>query len=175
MTAWDDFALVGRVARPQGHRGQVIVNLETDFPADRFAAGAIVWMLQGPGPVAVRILEARVHMGRPVLTLEGVSSMNEAERLRGAELRVPAAELTPLPAGSHYRHDLVGCRVETLDGRPVGIVSAVEGRAGAERLVMGAGRGEIQVPLAGPICVEIDVAGRRIVIDPPEGLLDLNA
>jgi 16S rRNA processing protein RimM len=175
VPSWDEFALVGRVARTHGHRGQVIVNLETDFAADRFAAGETVWVLREGTPAPVRILDARMHMGRPVVLLEGVGSMSDAERWRDVELRIPASALRPLPPGTHYRHDLVGCRVETADGREVGVVRAVEGIPGAERLVMGDGRGEVQVPLVDAICVEIDVAGRRIVIDPPEGLLDLNA
>ncbi len=176
MSAWDDeFAVVGRVARTQGHRGQVIVNLQTDFAAERFGAGATVWMLHDGTPVPLRILESRMHMGRPVLTLEGVGSMSEAERLRDVELRVPASELRPLPEGTHYRHDLIGCSVETTDGRAIGTVRAVEGTTGAERLVVGEGRGEVLVPLAAPICVTVDIADRRIVIDPPDGLLELNA
>jgi 16S rRNA processing protein RimM len=175
VSAWDDFALVGRVARAHGHRGQVIVDLATDFAEERFAAGATVWRLSDDGPLPVRVLESRMHMGRPVLTLEGIESMNDAVRLRGVELRVPAAELRSLPRGSHYHHDLVGCTLTTVGGRVVGVVRAVEGRPGAERLVIGEGRGEVQVPLVDAICVEIDVVGRRIVVDPPEGLLELNA
>jgi 16S rRNA processing protein RimM len=175
VAAWDDFALVGRVARTHGHRGQVIVDLVTDFAAERFAAGATVWTLSDESPVPVRILESRMHMGRPVLTLEGIGSMNEAVRLRGVELRVPASELRGLPQGSHYHHDLVGCILTTVGGRVVGVVRAVEGRPGAQRLVVGEGRGEVQVPLVDAICVEIDVVGRRIVVDLPEGLLELNA
>jgi 16S rRNA processing protein RimM len=174
VTAWNEFALVGRVARTHGHRGQVIINPDTDFAAERFAAGETVWVLRDQQPVPLRILESRMHLGRPVLMLEGVGSMNDALGLHGVELRVPASELRALPPDSHYRHDLVGCRVETVDGRDVGVVRDVEGSPGAERLVMGAGRSEIQVPLVRSICVTIDVAGRRIVIDPPEGLLDLN-
>ena len=176
MPTWDDdFAVVGRIARTQGHRGQVIVNVETDFADERFKPGATLWMRRGEAPVPVRIVDSRMHMGRPVLTLEGVATMTEAERLRGVELRVPVAELRALPAGAHYRHDLVGCVVETVDGRAIGTVRAVEGAMGAERLVVGEGRAEVQVPLATPICVSVNVADRRIVIDPPEGLLDLNA
>jgi 16S rRNA processing protein RimM len=79
-----------------------------------------------------------------------------------------------LPAGSFYRHDLVGCRVETRDGQAVGTVSGVEGTMAGSRLVIDGARGEILIPLASDICTTIDVDGKRIVVEPPEGLLDLN-
>ena len=175
MAGWDDFVLVGRVARPQGHRGQVIVNPATEFLAERFAPGQGVWMLRNGEPAEVTIRDARVHKGRPVLTLEGVGTMNDAELLRDVELRVPSGGLKELPAGTFFHHELIGCTMTTLDGREIGVVRAVEGAKGSQRLVVGEGRGEVQVPLADEICVQIDLEARRIVVDPPEGLLDLNA
>jgi 16S rRNA processing protein RimM len=172
--AWDDLVLVGVVARTHGHRGAVIVNPETDFPEERFRAGATVWMRRGGLVTPVAIREAWFHQGRPVLTFEGVVSMTDAEPLRGAELRVPEDALHPLPEGSYYQFRLVGCVVVTVDGEPVGEVRAVEGDAGGQRLVVDAPAGEVLVPFVAPICTSIDVDGRRIVIDPPDGLLDVN-
>ena len=116
----------------------------------------------------------RFQNGRPVIGLQGVETMNEAEQLAGLELRVPVESLAPLPEGTFYHHDLVGCRVVTNDGQDVGTVEGVEGTFAGSRLVVAGGRGEILIPLATEICRTIDVAGKRIVIDPPEGLLDLN-
>ena len=172
--AWDDLVLVGVVARTHGHRGAVIVNPETDFPEERFRAGATVWMRRGGEAAAVEIRDAWFHQGRPVLTLEGVESMNDAERLRGAELRVPEAALQPLPDGRYYHFRLVGCEVVTARGERVGEVRAVEGDAGGERLVVDGPDGEVLVPFAEAICTSVDVEARRIVIDPPEGLLEIN-
>lgn len=172
--AWDDLVLVGVVARTHGHRGAVIVNPETDFPEERFRAGATVWMRRDGRATPVAIREAWFHQGRPVLTLDGVESMTDAERLRGAELRVPEDALQPLPDGSYYQFQLVGCEVVTVDGEPVGEVRAVEGDAGRQRLVVDAPAGEVLVPFAAPICTSIDVDARRIVIDPPDGLLEVN-
>ena len=76
---------------------------------------------------------------------------------------------------TYYEHDLVGCVLVTRIGRELGTVRAVEGGGGTTRLVAGSGRGEIQVPLVHDICVRIDIEEKRIVIEPPEGLLDLNA
>ena len=171
---WDDYALVGRVARAHGNRGQVIVNPETDFLEERFRAGNVVHVTRGGRVEALRIAEVRFHKGRPVIRFEGVETMNDAEAMAGLELRVPAGELEPLPEGVFYRHDLVGCRVETLAGVAVGQVAAVEGDYGASRLVLREAVGEVLIPLAAHICVRVDIAARLIVIDPPEGLIDVN-
>jgi 16S rRNA processing protein RimM len=73
-----------------------------------------------------------------------------------------------------YHHDLVGCDVETRSGQRVGRVTAVEGTTAGSRLVVGGARGEILIPLAAAICTTIDVAAKRIVVEPPDGLLELN-
>ena len=100
--------------------------------------------------------------------------MNAAEALAGAEIRVPVRQLKALPAGTYYRHDLVGCLVETENGVTVGEVVGVEGSLTGSRLVVKTVRGEALIPLATEICTTIDPADRRIVIKPPDGLLDLN-
>ena len=168
-------AAVGRIARAHGIRGQVIVNSETDFPEQRFKPGAKVFIRRGSSVDALVVATVRFQNGRPVIGLEGVETMNDAETLAGLEMRVPVEELAKLPAGTFYRHDLVGCHVVTGRGEEVGIVEGVEGTVGGSRLVVACAKGEILIPLVSEICPTIDVAARRIVIEPPEGLLDLNA
>lgn len=174
-TNWDRMVTVGRIARAHGNRGQVIVNPETDFLDERFRPGARMYLLRDGAPRAVALTAVRFHQGRPIVALEGVESMTAAEALAGVELRVPPETLPPLPDAVFYRHDLVGCAVRTMDGRSVGTVARVEGSVDAARLVVEAGRGEVLIPLAADICVRIEPAERVIIIDPPEGLLDLNA
>jgi 16S rRNA processing protein RimM len=168
----DDLLLVGRIARAHGNRGQVIVNLDTDFPEERFKVGQI--LLVGPEHEAREIREVRFHQGRPVIALNGVETMNDAEALAGAELNVPASTVAPLPEGVFYRHELVGCDVRDRDGRSIGRVMAVEGPLERSRLVVSGERGEVLIPLVANICTSIDPAGQVIVVDPPEGLIDLN-
>ena len=168
-------ALVGQIARAHGNRGEVIVNLETDFPEERFQPGAELFTLRAGAVEKLEITAVRFQSGRPVVAVAGVVTIDAAERLAGLELRIPAARLVALPEGTFYHHDLVGCRVETRGGAAVGAVEAVEGAAGSSRLVVGGAHGEILIPLAAGICTLIDVTAKRIVIDPPEGLLDLNA
>ena len=106
--------------------------------------------------------------------------MDEAEALAGRELRVPESELPGLPSGSFYHHALAGCTVRTVEGADVGTVTEIAGSAGAHRLLVrragdpDGATGEIDVPLAESICVEVDPERRVIVVDPPAGLLELN-
>jgi 16S rRNA processing protein RimM len=174
MYKWDEMAAVGRIARAHGIRGQVIVNLDTDFPEERFQPGAELFVQRDRHVEPLTITTVRFQQGRPVLGLRGVDDMNAAVALAGIELRVPREWLATLPAGTFYRHDLIGCEIETNDGRRIGVVSAVEGDSGGSRLVVDTPRGELLVPLAAEICPTIDPAARRIVIAPPEGLLELN-
>jgi 16S rRNA processing protein RimM len=175
MTAkWAEMAVVGRIARAHGIRGQVIVDPETDFPEERFQPGAEVFIEREGKPEALRITAVRFHRERPILGVDGVATMNEAELLAGRELRVPREWLAPLPAETFYRHDLVGCSVWTAGGDRVGEVSRVEGTMSGSRLVVNGVKGEILIPMVAAICRTIDVGGKRIVIDAPDGLLELN-
>jgi len=171
---WAAMALVGRIARAHGLRGQVILNLETDFPEERFQPGAELFIERKGRVEPLTITSVRFQRERPVVGLGGVDTVDAAEALAGHELRVPVERLAALPAGTYYRHDLIGCRVETTTGAAIGVVSDVEGTLAGSRLVVDRGGREVLIPLAAEICPEIDPAGKRIVIDPPEGLVDLN-
>jgi 16S rRNA processing protein RimM len=174
MIDWDAMVLVGRIARPHGIRGQVVVNPDTDFVDERFVDGATFWTRSERGDEQLTIASVRVQNGRPVVGFEGFASVEDVERLAGLELRVPESELKRLQQGTYYHHQLVGCRVETTEGWRVGDVARVDGGAGGSTLVVNGRRGEILIPLTQAICVEVDVGARRIRIDPPEGLLELN-
>jgi 16S rRNA processing protein RimM len=171
---WDEMAVVGRIARTHGLRGQVILNRETDFPEERFRPGAELFIERAGRVEPLTITTVRFHGERPVIGLSGVDTVDDAETLAGHELRVPLDRLMTLPPDTYYRHDLVGCRVETTTGAAIGIVTDVEGTMAGSRLVVDGTAGEVLIPLASHICPEIDPAGKRIVIDPPDGLVDLN-
>ncbi|HOG30034.1 MAG TPA: ribosome maturation factor RimM [Vicinamibacterales bacterium] len=171
---WDDLVLVARVARPHGRRGEVILNPETDFPEIRFAPGAAVLVRRGASPERLIVRSVWFMKARPVVGFEGFDSIDDAETLGGRELRIPAEQLAALPPGMFYRHDLVGCLVETTGGEAVGEVAGVEGDGAASRLVVRTPRGEALVPLAAELCPVVDPQARRIVIDAPDGLLALN-
>ena len=166
--------LVGVVARTHGRRGDVVVNPETDFPEERFAPGRTVFIEGTPAPRPLRIRALWFHRDRPVVAFDGIEALSESEKLHGAQLRIPETALRPLPEGTWYAHDLMGCTVRTVQGDAVGAVVAVEGQPGTQRLVVDGDGVEIDVPLVEPICVTVDPRAQAIVIDPPEGLLELN-
>jgi 16S rRNA processing protein RimM len=179
MTApcWPELVMVGRIARPHGIRGQVVIAPETDFVEARFAVGATVWMERSGRLVELRVATSRVHDGRVIVKFDGIETMNDAEVLRGVELRVPDSALPALPDGSFWVHELVGCRVATVSGVAVGEIRRVDFGGAAPLLVVSgdAEAGEILIPLTDAMCRRVDVQAREVVVDPPDGLLDVNA
>lgn len=163
--------VVGRIVRPHGLKGDVVVESATDFAETRFRRGSRV--TTGAGRV-LTIAASRPQGDRWILRFVDLESIEAAEGLRDTELLIEPEALSALPAGQYYLHDLVGCRVETNAGAAVGRVATVY--TGAAQAVLGIDGpgGEVLVPLADGICREVDVAARRIVIAPPEGLLEAN-
>jgi 16S rRNA processing protein RimM len=169
----DEAILVGVVARAHGNRGEVILNSETDFPDERFYPGA---HLDGRGKdgreIALEVETMRMHQARPVVRFVGYNSISAAETLAGVELMAVGAA-ADLPDGEYYHRDLIGCEVVTNDGATIGQVTGVEGDRGANRLVVKGRHGELLIPLADEIC-RVELGERRVIVTPPEGLLELN-
>lgn len=166
--------MVGRVVRPHGLRGQVVIASETDFGADRFAPDAKVWREKGTAISGLTVVDSHPQADRWIVAFENVTTVEEAEALRGVELRIPEDARMPLGPDEYYLYDLVGCEVRTEAGIEVGRVQAVYTGAGGALLSVNRDGAEVLVPLVKAMCPEIDVAGRRIVVKPPEGLLDVN-
>jgi 16S rRNA processing protein RimM len=167
----EDLLLVGRVARAHGIRGHVIVNPETDFMEDRFRVGGVLKVGPAERTRDYEILDVRFQQGRPIVRFAGIETMNDADALAGADLWLGEREMAPLPAGTFYRHDLVGCEVRDAQGRMLGRVTGVEGTLDRSYLVVD---GDVMIPLVEGICLAVDIAGRQVTVDPPEGLMDLN-
>jgi 16S rRNA processing protein RimM len=175
----DDLVLVGRIAKPHGLRGDVAINPDTDFAEDRFAVGARLLLtrrdVEVTGPIEdMTVAAVRFHNGRPIVRFRGLESIDAVEPLAGASLWIRAASRPPLPEGHYYHDALIGCDVETVAGERVGQVTRIDAFGSAPILVVHDGRSDVLIPLAETICIRIDPAVRRIVIDPPEGLLDVN-
>jgi len=169
----DDWISVARIARPQGHRGAVIADLLTDFP-ERFAKLDKAYVKRADGRILILDLEnARLHKGRVVLKFAGYDSITSAEELRDARVIVTRDQLVKLPEDTYYDFDLVGCEVIAVAGQSLGRVEEVQNYGAAPLLVVRDGNRELLIPLVLSICVEIDTEQKRIVVDPPEGLLDL--
>ena len=169
--------VVARLGRPQGLRGEVTVEVRTDDPEQRFAVGSVLLTepaARGPLTVAGR----RWHREILLLTLESpagpLESREDAEALRDTELHVPVADLPELDdPDDFYDHQLVGLAARLTDGTPLGEIVAVR-HEGADLLVVRRPEGgELLVPFVAAIVPTVDVAGGFVVVDPPEGLLDL--
>ncbi|MFN0110796.1 MAG: ribosome maturation factor RimM [Blastocatellia bacterium] len=169
----DELISIARIARPQGVRGEVIADLLTDFP-DRFSKLDATLVKKANGElVSLQLENARPHKGRILLKFAGFGDMNAAEALRDARVMITADQLVKLPADNYYEFDLVDCAVTTVAGQFVGQVTGVQNFGAAPLLVVRDGDRERLIPLVSRICLEVDTAQKRIVVDPPDGLLDL--
>jgi 16S rRNA processing protein RimM len=169
----DDLISVARIARPQGIRGEVIADLLTDFP-ERFARLARVYVKRADGRLLILDLEnSRAHKGRVALKFAGCDSVSGAEELRNARVMVPRDQLVELPEDTYYDFDLIGCEALSVEGQYIGRVEEVRNYGAAPLLVVRDGARELLIPLVLSICVEISTERKRIVVNPPEGLLDL--
>lgn len=168
-----EFLVVARIGRPHGLRGELTVEVRTDDPDERFVPGRR--LLTDPetrGPLTVRT--AAYHSGRWVLGIEGVDDRAGAEALRNTLLLVPAAELPVLvDPEEFYDHQLVGLPVRTGGGEAMGVVSdVVHGPAGDLLVLQRDGR-ETLIPFIRQMVPTVDLSGGFVVVDPPEGLLEL--
>jgi 16S rRNA processing protein RimM len=172
---------VARVLRPHGRRGEVAAEILTDFP-DRLTRLTSVYLWDGnsePRLVNVRgCWLSQSRGGQAIFHFEGSDSISDAEKLVGLEVQIPIAERMPLPGGSYYVTDLIGCEVRDGEGRELGRVRDVqftgEDTPGTALLVIDAPEGELLVPLAQEICTRIDLDARRIDVNLPQGLRELN-
>lgn len=174
---------LARILRARGRKGEVAAEIFTDFP-ERLSNLREVWLSDGSSsPRRAAILSCWLHKHHAIFHFEGCDSISAAEKLAGLEIQVPFAERMPLPAGSYYITDLIGCAVWEK-GSPgsapaqLGTVRDVqltgEGVSGVPILIVECKAGEILIPLAEEICASVDVAARRIEVVLPEGLRDLN-
>jgi 16S rRNA processing protein RimM len=165
--------VVGRIARAHGITGEVSVDVRTDAPEIRFAVGASLDTDPADrGPLTVT--RTRWHSGRLLVTFDAVADRTAAEALRGTLLVVDSTTSPPVDTDEFWDHDLDGLPVETVDGTPVGVVAEVLHPPGPDLLAVRRADGsEVLVPFVKEFVPTVDVAGRRVVIDPPEGLMEL--
>jgi 16S rRNA processing protein RimM len=165
--------VVGRIAKAHGVSGEVAVDVHTDNPDVRFAIG--VTLDTEPlerGPLTVE--RARWHAGRLLVGFRSVSDRSAAEELRGTMLVVDSATSGHTgDADDFWDHDLIGLLAETADGRSLGPVTDVLHPPGPDLLSIDVEGQDVLVPFVAAIVPVVDVAAGRIVVDPPEGLLDL--
>ena len=167
-----DLVEVGKVLRSQGREGHLKVRLrEIGWPGPAWSK---VFLGRPGGFEEYEVEAALLDRNSTVLKLKGVDTLERADALAGSGLFVEEESFRPLAEGVFYEFQVVGSRVVTVGGAEVGTVRAVLPAGGSNVLVVARGDGEVYVPFAEPICRRVDPDGRVIVIDPPDGLLDLN-
>lgn len=166
--------VVGRIGHAHGVKGEVSVEVRTDDPDRRYVPGSVLATDPAErGPLTIE--GVRAHHGRLLVRFEGVEDRNAAEALRGTLLVVDAATAGDTEDGEWWDHDLVGLNAVTTDGRPLGSVTEVVHVPGAPLLaIVDEDARELLVPFVAAIVPEVDVAGGRLVVDPPPGLLEMH-
>ena len=173
------FLVVGHLTKPHGIHGEILVKPLTDHPEGTFAPGVVLFLAdasgQDPDPDLPPLVVAGArHVRTGVLVeFQEIESRTEAEVLRGRYLLRDVAEVAPLEEGEVFQHQLLGMEVVTVDGRSLGTVREVYDLAPTELLEVRGGGRETMIPFRKEIVREVDPEARRIVVDPPEGLLDL--
>lgn len=161
---------VGRVLRPHGVRGEVVVEVLSDVPG-RFKKGSRVTGLRADTTLPLTVVAGRVHKSGAVVLFEGYDSRERAEELRGMDLEIPRSEVPKARRGTYYHFELLGCLVRE-DGQELGrVVEVVEDGGGVMLIVEGEGR-RVPVPFVKEILRKVDVAAGRIDVALPEGLVE---
>jgi 16S rRNA processing protein RimM len=171
----DDLVVIGEVTRPHGVRGDVRVILQTDRP-ERFDGlrECLLW-----DPVTDARTRARIRSVRRqgddavLLSLAGYDTPEAARVLMGRLIALPRAQAVPAPPGHAYPWQLAGCRVELEDGRVVGELRGVEPSPAHDLWVVRGPAREHLIPAVPEIVLEVDLDAKRVVIRPPEGLLEI--
>jgi 16S rRNA processing protein RimM len=167
----EDLIAIARIVRPRGLKGELFAEVLTDFP-ERFEGLEEVIILSRKGQrTQLKIEGFRFQNERLVLKFAGVDSVEAAESLRDAEICIPESEAVSLEEGEFFDWQLLGCRVETVDGAFLGTVRELMRTGGTELLVVESDR-EMLIPFAEAICPEVDIEKKLILVDPPEGLLE---
>jgi len=170
----DDLIIVARAVRTRGLKGELVADVLTDFP-ERFERVSELTGVASSGERKQLALENYwFQKNRMVLKFAGYDSIESANSLVGYQFGLPEEERVQLAQDEFYDWELEGCSVENGPGSVIGKVREVMRTGGVELLIVeDQSQREILIPMAQSIILEIDISGKRILIDPPEGLLDL--
>jgi len=166
--------VVGEIVRPHGVRGEVVVDIRTDEPGERFTPGAVLATEPGgPGPLVLEY--ARPHLGRLIVAFEGVEDRDDAEALRRVLLYVDSSAIpAPEDPDEFHDHQLVGLTAVGPAGEKIGEVTRIDHGPAHDMLILRRPDGRTAlVPFVSAMVPEVDLAGGRLVMTLPEGLLDL--
>lgn len=168
----DELVAIAKIVRTRGLKGEVVADILTDFP-ERFEILNDVTVVSESGErFELKIEKFWFQNGRVILKFAGFDSIESGEMLRNVEICVPESEAVELDADEYFDWELVGCKVETLDGEQIGEVRELMRTGGTELLVVEGEAKEYLIPFATAICVEVDIENKLIKVDPPNGLLE---
>lgn len=165
--ALPEFLIVGRIVAPWGIRGEVKVEVETDFP-ERFSPHKQVYI----DGIPFKIESCHLHKQHLIVKLATIDSIEAAEKLRRQDLTIPRSELHPLPEGQYYTFQLIGLKVVTTEGDSLGRITDIMATASNDVYIVEGKRGEILIPAIEDVVKSIDLEKGKIVIEAIEGLLD---
>lgn len=166
----DAWVTVARLGKARGIRGEITALPLSDRP-ERFESLGLVYLCGAGAPRPIEVERTWFHNRTLIFKFQGVDTMSDAELLSGMEVRVPLEERVPAEPGEYFQSDLIGCEVvDRTSGASLGRVEDWQDGGGCGLLVV---TGGMMIPFARAICVEIDVARRRIAVELPEGLREL--
>jgi len=169
------FITIARIVKTRGNRGEVVVYSLTDFP-NRFDVLEEVWLeFENKRLEKIKLDFTWEHKGRRILKFAGVDTISSAEKLIGCLVQVAENQAIQLPRGTYYDHDLIGCSVEDNRGNILGVVDYILRIPGNNQLVVKDLDKEFMIPAVENICIQISIDKKKIIIDPPEGLMDLDS
>jgi 16S rRNA processing protein RimM len=170
-----DWLVVGRVIKPHGIHGDLIVEIITDFP-ERMTDGTTFGIGDEEKAESFHeIHRIRYHKGRWLLSIVDFRDRDAADTWRGRHLFLPEQSLDELPEGFYYEHHIVGLSCRSLEGDELGEVTGIDQGPGQRRLIVRRGRREFLVPYVPEIVVNVDLEAKTVTIDAPPGLLDDDA
>lgn len=167
---------IGKIVNTFGIRGQVKVVADTDFPEQRFAQGAILYVMKDADKLAqLEVDKAQVHKGTYLLSFKGYDNINQVEQFKNLWLAIDPEDQHELEEDAYYHHQIIGLKINTLDGTYLGKVKEI--------LVLGSndvwviqrpepGKKDVLIPFIDDVVKQIDLTQGKITIDLMEGLVD---
>ena len=161
-----DYIVVGHVVSQLGTKGEIKIEVLTDFP-DRFAPGNRIYVDGHP----LTIEKSRPHKDRLVLKVEGINDIETASQLRGRDLEIPTDQIHDLPQGEYYRFQMLGLEVLDMQGKPVGRIEDILPTGSNDVYVVRGSTGEVLIPAIDDVVKSIDLEKSQMVIQIIDGLI----
>ena len=168
----EELVTIAKIVRPRGLRGEVLADVLTDFPERFSKVEDVIGVREDGSRTDLKIEDFWFQKERVVFRFAGIDSVELAEGLRNVQICIHESDAVELEKDEFFDWELAGCEVTTLEGVRLGKVREIMRTGGTEILVVEDADREFLIPFAESICPEVDIENKRIVVDPPEGLLE---